>query len=137
MDEDRAMGWQRVHTVHDYYDGPIFGIADYGGKPHVYNAEWNSSEEEYGPLCRLAEIEPELLTLVLEDWEIWLRWEDAIRLGLTTPETHPALPADRERHEALKSEIGGRLEAKRNGPMLKKAEFRWRAGIGEVLWSDD
>ena len=136
MDADRAKGWQRVHTIHDYYDGLVFGVADYGGKPHVFDVQWNSSTEEYGPLCRLAEIEPELLTLVLEDWEIWLRWNDAYRMGLVSVETHPALPAERERHEALKAEIGGRLEAKRNGPILKKARFRLCAQVDEVLWSD-
>ena len=137
MDEDRAMGWERVHTVHDYYDGPVFGVADYDGKPHVYDREWDASADDFGPRYRLAEIEPELLVPVLEDWELWLRWLAAFEAGLTTLETHPRLPADRERHEALKSEIGGRLEAKRNGTMLKKAEFRRCVGVCDVLWSND
>ena len=137
MDADRAAGWQRVHTIQDFYDCPRFGVADYDGKPHVYDREWEESADDFGPRYRLAEIEPELLVLALEDWELWLRWLTAFQTGMTTLETHPRLPSDRERHEALKSEIGGRLEAKRNGTVLKKAEFRWGADICEVLWSDD
>lgn len=127
--------WQRVYTVHDYYDGPVFGVADHDGKPHVYDRQWDEATEQFGSY-KLAAIEPELLAQVLEDWEIWLRWQTAFRQGKTTLETHPALPADRERHEALKAQIGDRLEASRCGPLLKSGEFRGRDGFDEVLWRD-
>jgi hypothetical protein len=131
---DIATAWQQVHTVHEYYDGEIFGVADYEGRPHVYEAQWNDASQEYGPMFRLSEIEPGLLALVLEDWAIWLRWEAAFKEGLVTQETHPALPADRPRHEALKAEIGDRFEAKRGGPILTSSEFRYRDGVTEVRW---
>lgn len=131
---DIATDWQRVHTVNEFYDGEIFGVADYEGGPHVYEAQWNDASQEYGPIFRLSEIEPELLALVLEDWAIWLRWRAAFHGGLVTQETHPALPSDRPRHEALKAEIGDRFEAKRRGPILKTGEFRYRDGLTEVRW---
>jgi len=134
MERDATTAWQRVHTVNEFYDGEIFGVADYRGRPHVYEKQWNDVSQEYGPLFRLSEIEPELLALVLEDWAIWLRWEAAFHEGQATLETHPALPSDRARHEALKAEIGDRLEAKRGGPILTTGEFRYRDGLPEVLW---
>lgn len=134
MGRGTATAWQKVHTVNEFYDGEIFGVADYQGRPHVYEKQWNDVSQEYGPLFRLSEIEPELLSLVLEDWEIWLRWEAAFHEGRETLETHPARPSERERHEALKAEIGGRLEAKRGGPILTAGTFRYRDGVTEVLW---
>jgi hypothetical protein len=35
-------------------------------------------------------IDPELLALVLEDWDIWNRWSDAFDRGEASQETHPA-----------------------------------------------
>lgn len=136
MKADRTTDWQSVHTVNEFYDGPIFGVADYEGTPHVYEAPWDDVEEQYGPLFRLSTIEPELLALILEDWAIWLRWETAFHEGLTPHETHPALPVDRRRHEELKAQIGGRFDEKRGGPILKRGEFRSRDGVLQVLWRD-
>ena len=42
------MAWDRVHTVNDYYDGPRLGIADVDGVPHIYEAEFDHSSDEYG-----------------------------------------------------------------------------------------
>ncbi len=38
--------WERVYTVNDYHDGPILGVADFNGTPHIYKAEWNQTTEE-------------------------------------------------------------------------------------------
>jgi hypothetical protein len=136
MKAHEGVRWERVYTDNEYYDGPIFGVADYEGAPHVYDVQWNSHTQRYGPQCRLAEIEPDLLALVLEEWEIWLRWQAAHRDGLTTQDTHPALPSERPRYETLKAEIGDRLEAKRSGPVFRKGKFRVRDGSFEVLWTE-
>lgn len=136
MKAERTTDWQLVHTVNEFYDGPIFGVADYEGTPHVYEAPWDDVGEQYGPLFRLSTIEPDLLALILEDWAIWLRWEAAFHEGLAPHETHPALPVDRPRHEELKAQIGVRYDGKRGGPILKRGEFRSRDGVLQVLWRD-
>jgi hypothetical protein len=43
-----SMGRDRVYTLNDYYDGPRIGIADVDGVPHVYEAEFDHSSDEYG-----------------------------------------------------------------------------------------
>jgi len=128
------MTWERVWTVNEYYDGPIFGVADYRGIPHVYDREWDANSDEYGPHFRLAKIDPDLLALVLEDWEIWLRWQTAIIKKRVDIDTHPALPEERARHEAIRAEIGNRFDALKDGPIEAAGTFRGRDGNRQVCW---
>jgi hypothetical protein len=128
--------WQRLLTINEYYDGPIFGIAELDGKPHVYDREWNAEADEYGPRFRLSAIEPDLLALVSEDWEIWLRWDAAFKRGEIDLSSHPALPSERARHEEIKALIGNRLEAKRDGPLMKFGDLEIRNREWFVKWRD-
>jgi len=66
------MAWDRVHTVNGYYDGPRLGIADVDGVPHIYEAEFDHSSDEYGDTYFVSPVDESLLALVLEDWEIWV-----------------------------------------------------------------
>ena len=118
------MAWDRVHTVNDYYDGPRLGIADVDGVPHIYEAEFDYSTDEFGDTYFVSPVDENLMALVLEDWEIWLRWNSAFKRGNASAETHPALPQDRERHEALKIAIGDRLRVDRAHSKYLKGHFK-------------
>ena len=113
----------RVLTVNDYYDGPRLGIAELDGVPHVYEAEFDHSADEYGDTYFLSPVDAAVMALVLEDWEIWLRWQAAYRRGETTADMHPALPKDRERHEWLQAAIGDRLRADPARSIYCRAKF--------------
>ena len=91
-------GYEPVHTVTDYYDGPRKGIADFEGSPHFYEAESDYLPDES---FRLSPVKPQLFALALESWRIWRRWETALHEGRATRETHPALPEDRVRYDEL------------------------------------
>lgn len=117
------MVWDRVHTVNDYYDGPRRGIADVDGVPHIYEAEFDYSSDQFGDTYFASPVDEDLLALVMEDWEIWLRWDSAFKRGDASIATHPALPQDRERHEALKIAIGDRLTVDRARAKYLKARF--------------
>ena len=119
------MKHDRVLTVNDYYDGPRLGIAEVHGVPHIYEAEFDHSSDEYGDTYFVSPVDPELLALVLEDWEIWLRWEATYKQGAASLESHPALPAERARHEALKSSIGDRLKSNPENRSYLKAKFSY------------
>jgi hypothetical protein len=93
--------FERVYTVNEFYDGPRAGFADCDGAPHVYTSHWSEALDDWSPDFTLRPISAELLTLALEDWAIWRRWETAFRAGETTVATHPALPADATRHAEL------------------------------------
>ena len=116
-------GFERVRTVTDYYDGPVRGIADFQGSPHLYEAEWDEQGEEYSSTFLLSPLSDDAVRLMLEDWDIWLRWEAAFHEGRTTQETHPALPEDRARHQQLQA----LLAAQAAGPIKRvraRAQFR-------------
>jgi hypothetical protein len=120
-----VMNRDRILTVNDYYDGPRLGIAEVNGVPHIYEAEFDHNSDEYGDTYFVSLIDPELLALVLEDWEIWLRWEAAYKQGDVTLESHPSLPAERVRHETLKSAIGNRLKSNPECRSYFKAKFSY------------
>lgn len=113
-----------VYTVTDWYDGPRRGIANYQGKPHLFESEWRDGENLDADTFLLVPIEPEVFALALEDWRIWRRWEAAFHQGKTLQETHPALPEDRNRHEQLINLLEGRLIVDMTKAMRRKAEFR-------------
>jgi hypothetical protein len=117
------MVWDRVHTVNDYYDGPRRGVADVDGVPHIYEAEFDHSSDEYGDTYFVSPIDKGLMALILEDWQIWLRWDSAFKRGEVSVESHPASPEDRERHEALKIAIGDRLQVDRAQAKYVRARF--------------
>ncbi len=127
------MNPDRILTMNDYYDGPRLGVAELEGVPHIYEAEFDRSSEEYGDTYFLSPIDPSLLALVLEDWEIWLRWEAAHKRNEVTLESHPALPAERARHEELKTAIGERLKTDPSNRCYFKAKFSHVSVEGE--WS--
>ena len=127
------MAWDRVHTVNDYYDGPRLGIADVDGVPHIYEAEFDHSSEEYGVTYFVSPVDENLMALVLEDWGIWLRWDSARKRGDAPVESHPALPQDRERHEALKIAIGDRLRVDRAHAKHLKARFETSPHDGSTI----
>jgi hypothetical protein len=107
----KSMKPDRVLTINDYYDGPRLGVAELNGVPHIYEAEFDHSTDEYGDMYFLTPIDADLLSLLLEDWDIWRHWDIAYKLNEVTVESHPALPEERKRHEELKRAIGDRLRA--------------------------
>ena len=116
--------FERVYTMTDYYDGPRGGIADFEGHPHAYASLFNEDIGNFDETFLLMPIDEELFRLALEDWAIWLRWEDAYHAGKTPLDTHPALSEERARHEELKRLIGDRLTPTAHASRKAKGEFR-------------
>jgi hypothetical protein len=117
-------GYERVHTMTDYHDGPRRGIADYGGKPHLYESEWDDQADDYTATFRLSPAPPPVLALALESWDIWLRWEAAFQKGRATQDTHPALPAERPRCDELDSILKRDLVIDEQNFVRAAAEFK-------------
>ena len=122
--------FERVYTVNDFYDGPRAGFADFGGAPHAYRSIWREDLDDWDPDDRfeLSPISQEILALALEDWEIWKRWEEAYYAGQTSDTSHPALPAERDRHNQLAPLIERALEIDRAKRRVAGGEFRARDG---------
>jgi hypothetical protein len=131
MSCDPNRAFERVYTMTDYYDGPRGGIADFNGRPHVYESRFEDIRGDDADIYELRAVDARTLALALEDWNIWLRWEDAYYAGGTTTADHPALPADRVRHDEIQKELAARLAAL-PGPVVRAtAAFQPRAGYAD------
>ncbi len=132
------MAFETVHTMTDWYDGPRRGVAIVNGRPHLYESCWSDIDSEDIDQFVLSPISSELLTAALEDWEIWTRWERAHKAGLTTVESHPVLPEDRERHMALEPILRKQLVINEQTKIAATAVFRYdpdKAPRMEAEWT--
>jgi len=87
----------KVHTVLDFYDGPRGGVADFQSTPHAYEALWDPEADDFSDYWHLQPISPATFILVMEDWQIWRRWEQAYRAGETSQST--TLPCQKTKPE--------------------------------------
>jgi hypothetical protein len=108
-DSSSTTQFETVHTVTGYYDGPRSGVADYHGRPHVYESLFEDAPDGSDRFL-LQSIDDETFRLAMEDWSIWCRWERAFHSGQTTLATHPALPEERARHDELAAILKPRLQ---------------------------
>jgi hypothetical protein len=120
--------FETVHTMTDYYDGPRCGIADFDGRPCTYESVADDLHGKQNDVFELRGVDEETFKLALEDWQIWVRWEDAFYSGKVTTETHPALPEDRARHDAIAAVLPARIAALPGPVKRASAIFRPRPG---------
>lgn len=123
--------FEAVHTINEWYDGPELGVADFEGRPHVYEriTERNDGEPE---IYRLSPIDPEKLTAVLEDWQLWLKWNAAPRTDeIDDPRV---LPEDLPRHQQLKPVIDAALKVDENKAIRATGNFVHADGATTVEW---
>lgn len=135
-----SMNWQKVHTVNDFFDCPRFGVADFEGRPHVFESRFDESADDYPDTFKLSPIDSDLFELVLRDWAIWERWLAEFESGNVTTDTHPCLPDDKPEHDRLSERIGSRFRIDPDNYVAKLAEFRQTSKSPrrlEVRWHDE
>jgi len=118
------MNWNRVETVEDYWDGPRQGYAFLDGGLVFYNCIWSEADDAYSDQFIVKPIPSYYLSAVREHWSIWRRWESAFAAGKTTKETHPALPADKERNQELQAMLSLVEESTPDGTQKVTGVFR-------------
>ncbi len=133
-------GPEKVLTVHDYWDGPKSGVANFNGRPHAYECVFDDRLDEWSWFYLLNPMDQGTLQLVMERWQIWLRWVEAHQTGQTTIGTHPALPADRPRWEELTRMLNSKLEVPASSDLAANGEFERSGRPGasepwEVAWT--
>ena len=135
---------EQVFTVHGFYDGPRGGVAHYGGVPHAYRSlfldyERDADGKRLDDVFLLKRIDSRLFDLALEDWEIFLRWRAAFDAGDVDLSTHPALPKDKPRHDAIHDEVETALQIEDDDPEAQRARARFEYKRGDwatfVRWS--
>jgi len=116
--------YETIITMTDYWDGPRSGIANFKGVPHIYESVFDEEADEWSDVFLLMPIDEGTFKLALEDWEIWLRWEQAWREGKAPLDSHPALPEDRERHEQIKPILKEQMKINPERAVKAKADFK-------------
>ena len=122
---------ERVFTVTDFFDGPLEGIANFQGMPHAFRRMFDYQRDEYSDIYQLKPIDADTLRLALEQWGIWLRWQTAFHRGEVGQESHPALPAERDRYDQLKRILAPALEVPEDSAL--KAIGSLQDGM-KMLW---
>jgi len=123
--------FEPVFTVREYHDWPRRGTANFRGTPHSFACIFDEQQDEYSNLYRLKPIDVNTLQLALEQWDIWLRWQAAFQRGEVGLESHPALPAERNRYEQLKRVLAPALEVPEDAAL--KAIGKFQSDM-EVSW---
>jgi hypothetical protein len=100
------------------------GLPTFEGRPHFYVCIFDDGKDDYTNLFRLTPIDPEIFQLAMEDWQIWKRWEKAFHSGEVKLDTHPCLPHDRKRHEAIKAIVEPKLVSDPKAAITRLGEFR-------------
>lgn len=70
----KAEHTDKVITIHDYYDGIVLGVATFHGAPCIYESDFYETGNAASDLFYLTPIEPDVLHLILEEWEKWIQY---------------------------------------------------------------
>jgi len=99
-----------VHTIDAIHDGcPLVGIADYHGRPHAYERQFDDDNDTWSDKYILKEVGADLLALALERQELFSKWRKAFDDGKVTIDTHPLLASDRPRYNELEDILANRI----------------------------
>lgn len=111
-----------VYT-YEWYDGPRSGVASYQGQPYYYESQWADVYNREEDWFKLSPIRSSVFEQEIERWELWRNWKAAYDAGLAGIESHPYLPADRARGEALSQLLDSVLQLDDTNFLTAQAKF--------------
>jgi uncharacterized protein involved in tellurium resistance len=134
------MKYEKVHTVNDYWDGPIEGVADFRGKPHKFKLLFDENEDDYSTDYELQKISTKEFDLILQSWSLWIKWNDKKNKTKEEFDSHPILPSDKEECEKIDAQLKKLAESNDSNKFKIKGFFN-RFGSEhhdfEVKWKND
>jgi hypothetical protein len=134
------MKYEKVHTVNDYWDGPIEGVADFRGKPHKFKLLFDENEDDYSTDYELQKISTKEFDLILQSWSLWIKWNDKKNKTKEEFDSHPILPSDKEECEKIDAQLKKLAESNDSNKFKIKGFFN-RFGSEhhdfEVNWKND
>lgn len=126
------MAFEPVHTVWDYHDGPVTGLAAYCDQPHYFERIFDEAVDEYSERFSLSPIDSDTFRIALEQWAIWSAWETAFHSGKVAHQTHPGYGGRDRRYDELESQLNDRLARVQPLPSQFKGDFRAVANAPEL-----
>ncbi|MFI9407138.1 hypothetical protein [Nocardia sp. NPDC052316] len=118
-----ADGFERVHIELDWYDGPRAGIADLNGEPHYFDSDdctLGGALEEY----RVWPASTDAVALELEQWAIYVGWNQRYLAGEVGVDTHPGHGGVDKRYDELTALLAPYRQIPANARKLR-AEVRF------------
>jgi hypothetical protein len=115
---------ETVYTVNDYWDGPRVGVAGFKGQPHHFECVFNEVLDAWSSIFWLHSMEPETFNLVMEQWSLWERWREAHGEGKVSNHSHPCLPEDRSRYDAISIVLEKELRIDRSRDIQAEGRFK-------------
>ncbi len=81
---------ERVYVELEWYDGPIAGVADVNGEPHRFKRRFDVRADDYADLFDVWPIDTETLQLEIEQWNLFVAWNELYETGNASADSHPA-----------------------------------------------
>lgn len=94
----------RVLIIRDCYDGVRSGIALYLGEPHYFDCEFDREAGDYAGVFRLWPMDPNVLELATEQWQIYRAWEHRFHSGEVPVAAHPGNRGQNSRYDVDSTE---------------------------------
>ncbi len=68
---------ERVHACWDWWDGPVSGVVDYEGAPHLFERRFDDEMDEWSNVYGLIPVTRDEFAWLMQRWQIWLDYEAA------------------------------------------------------------
>ena len=117
------MKYERVHTVQNYWDGPIEGVADYLGVPHKYKLLFDENNNDYSAYYELKQISAKEFDLTLQSWSLWIKWNGKKHKTKEEFNSHPVLPNNRIEYEKIEDRLKKLSELNNSNKFRVKGVF--------------
>jgi hypothetical protein len=98
---DDAAGWETVHVEHDWYDGPVSGVADVNGHAHYFRRVNDDSQHEGTDEFYVWPAAADAVLLELQNWLRFVAWNERYEAGQATVATHPGVGGVDERYDTV------------------------------------
>jgi len=114
---------EHVFVELEWYDGPRVGVANINGLPHRFSSKYNEEDDEYMDTFQVWPINKEDLDYEVEQWRIFVDWNNEYVLGKTDTSTHPGAGGIDKRWDELQILLKQSRETIPSSVKLARAEF--------------
>ena len=101
---------EKVYVENDWYDCPRNGIADFNGTPHRFIAHFEDLKG-YSDTFSIFSISDEVLKLEIEQWNIFVDWNNKYEAGEVEINSHPGHGGINKRWDELEKVLSSKREA--------------------------
>ena len=113
---------EKVYAENDWYDGPRKGIADFQGRPHRFVAKFEN-EKGYLDVFTIFPVSETELSLEIEQWKIFVEWNNKYELGEVDVDSHPGNGGVSERYDEIEQLLQSKRDTLPESYFTAKAEF--------------